>query len=364
MINQENTPAGSFPEIRQAELAAVGYVNNHGGVNGHPLVLKVCITDGSPSGSSSCANQMVADHVLLVSIGIDFGTSGDVPILTKAGIPIIGGEPLLAPELTTTDAVFFAGGSAGAFPAQDAYIGEVLHAKKVSILYTANPAGTAAATTFGEDLLIKAGVPKSGIKLVGASASATDYTPAVSAANADSPDAMMVLFAAVGCSRIMLAVASLGVTAKMFYAGSCLDKSVLTAGGAGANGSFFNSEWIPYNDTSNPQVALYHQVLTAADGSAAVFSGFSQTGFQNIMNITAVLKTMGAPATLTGAQVLAKFKSLTNEPNFMAHPYTCNPVPVASFPSVCNYNDRIVEYKTGSVTDIYGKWIAGSSLFG
>jgi len=132
---------------------------------------------------------MVADHVLLVSIGIDFGTSGDVPILTKAGIPIIGGEPLLAPELTTTDAVFFAGGSAGAFPAQDAYIGEVLHAKKVSILYTANPAGTAAATTFGEDLLIKAGVPKSGIKLVGASASATDYTPAVSAAKGVTPEA-------------------------------------------------------------------------------------------------------------------------------------------------------------------------------
>ena len=47
----------------------------------------------------------------------------------------------------------------------------------------------------------------------------------------------MVLFAALGCSRIMQAKQSLGVTAKMFYPGSCLDNKVITAGGSGARGS-------------------------------------------------------------------------------------------------------------------------------
>ena len=362
MINQENTPAGSFPEVRQASEAAVGYVNSHGGVNGHPIDLKTCITDGTPSGSASCANKMVADHVLVSTMGIDFGTSGSVPVLTKAGIPLIGGDPLLSTELSSKNAVFFVGGSVDAFPDQDAYIGQVMHAKKVSIIYTSNAPGTAAATTFGKDLLIKAGVPASGIKLVGAPADATDFTPAVTAANANNPDVIMVLFAALGCSRIMQAKQSLGVTAKMFYPGSCLDNKVITAGGSGANGAYFNSEMVPYNDTSNAQVALYQKVMKDKYGSSAVISAYSQLGFQTIMNLAAVLKTMGTPSTLTGASVLAKFKSLKNEPSFMAHNYTCNPVPDPTFPSVCNYQNRIVQYKNGTVTDIYGKWISGVPL--
>ncbi len=364
MINQENTPAGSFPEIRQAEIAAVGYVNKKGGISGHPLVLKTCITDGTPATSASCANQMVANHVLAVSIGIDFGTSGSLPVLTKARIPMIGGDPLLSPELTSKNAIFFVGGSADAFPDQDAYIGRVLKAKKVSIIYTSNPAGTAAATTFGQNLLIKAGVPASGIKLVGAPADATDFTPAVTAAAADNPDVIMVLFAALGCSRIMQAKESLGVTAKMFYPGSCLDKSVVQAGGAGANNAYFNSEMVPYNALGNGQVRLYRSVMTAKYGKSAVISAYSQLGFQSVMNLAAVMGKMGNPARLTGPKILKKFKTLKNEPSFMAHSYTCNPVPLSMFPSVCNYQNRIVRYSNGNVIDVYHNWISGSSLLG
>jgi len=317
-----------------------------------------------PSSSASCANQMVADHVLLVSDGVDFGTSASVPILTAAGIPLIGGDPLLVPELTAKDALFFTGGSPGAFSAQDAYLGQVVHAKKVSIIYTDGPAGLAAATTFSRDLLVKAGVPASGITLVPAAADATDFTPAVTAANANNPNAIMVLFAALGCSRVMQAKQSLGVQAQMWYPGSCLDKSVIAAGGSGANGAYFNTEWTPYTQTADPEVALYLQVMKSADGSKAVISGYSQLGFQTIMNITAVLKTMGDPTSLTGANVLAKFQSLTDQPNFMAHPYTCSPPPVPTFPSVCNYYDRIIQWSNGKLVDVAGKWISGSSLFG
>ncbi len=364
LINQENTPAGSFPEIRQGAQAAVAYINKTGGIKGHQLVLKTCVTDGSPAASASCANTMVADKAIAVSIGIDFGTSGSLPVLTKAGIPMIGGDPLLSPELTSTNAIFFAGGSADAFPDQDKYIGTVLHAQKVSIIYTNNPAGTAAATTFGQDLLVKAGVPASGIKLIGAAADATDFTPAVTAAAANNPDVIMVLFAALGCSRIMQAKQSLGVTAKMFYPGSCLDKSVIQAGGAGANGGLFNSEWVPYNNLGDPQVALYRQLMTAKYGNAAIISGYSQLGFQSDMNIAEVLNKMGNPANLTGKSVLRKFKTLTNEPNFMGHNYNCKKPGVAIFPSVCNYQNRIVQYVKGNVKDVYGKWISGAALLG
>jgi branched-chain amino acid transport system substrate-binding protein len=364
MINEENTPAGSFPEIREAEKAAVDYVNKElGGVNGHPYKLVTCITDVTPASSASCANKMIDEKVLVVTSGIDFGTSGSLPILEKAGIPYIGGDPLLVPELTSKNALFFAGGTPGAFLSQDAYIGKELKAKKVSIIYTDNPAGLAAATTFSQKPLEKAGVPASGIKLVAAPADATDFTPAVAQANASSPDIMMVLFAAQGCSRIMQAKQSLGVTAKMIYPGSCIGQPVIKAGGAGANGAYFNSEWKLYNDLSDPEVALYQQKLKKYQPSSEA-SGYSQLGFQTIMNLTTVLKTMGDPATLKPQDVFAKLKTQVNQPNFMADNYSCDGSPIPAFASVCNMNDRIVQYNNGKFTDVLGKWISGADLFG
>lgn len=42
-----------FPEVLQAEEAAVDYVNEYrGGIGGHPIVLLRCLTDGQPSTSA------------------------------------------------------------------------------------------------------------------------------------------------------------------------------------------------------------------------------------------------------------------------------------------------------------------------
>ena len=47
MVNQEDAPTGSFPEVRQAAQAAVAHVNDDlGGVAGRPLRLEVCTSYG------------------------------------------------------------------------------------------------------------------------------------------------------------------------------------------------------------------------------------------------------------------------------------------------------------------------------
>ena len=60
LLNQENSPAGSFPEARAAVEAAVRWVNEElGGVNGRPVELEVCVTDFTVERSQACAQQMV-----------------------------------------------------------------------------------------------------------------------------------------------------------------------------------------------------------------------------------------------------------------------------------------------------------------
>jgi len=75
-VTQEDSPTGSFPETRRAAQAAVGYVNEDlGGVEGRPLQLRTCRTDGSPEASQACARQLLAARPLTI-----IGGSTSVPV--------------------------------------------------------------------------------------------------------------------------------------------------------------------------------------------------------------------------------------------------------------------------------------------
>jgi ABC-type branched-subunit amino acid transport system substrate-binding protein len=362
MINQENTPAGSFPQMSQSERAAVAYVNNElmkG--SGYQLKLDVCTTVGTPESSGACANRLIEQKPIAVSIGIDFGTVASVPALTKAGIPMVGGVPLLPPEYGSTNAYFFTAGSAGAFPAQDRYIALNKKDKKVNIIYTDNAAGLAAAGVFGKNILVKLGLNPDDIKLVPEAADAADFTPSVTAAAANHPDAIMVLFAAQGCSRVMQAKQALGITGIDFwYPGSCADQAVIKAGGAGAQDAYFNSETLLYNDTSDKDVRTYLTKLKQYGGKNAVVSNFSQSAFQSVMDIYQLFKEIGY-SKVTSQSLVTKLKTVRNHTNFMAYPYSCNGKRTP-FPSVCNAHNRIVQYKDGAYHDVLNGWITGGPL--
>ncbi len=354
MINQENTPAGSFPEIRQAAEAAVAYLNGKGGIKGRPLKLESCITQGTPEGSAACAEKFAASKPVLVMPGVDFGSAASLPILNRAGLPYVGGVPLLPPELTAANSYTFVGGSASAFPSQAVYLAKELKVKKVNILYTDNPAGANAAKAFGADILKANGVTD--VQLIPEKADAADFTAALTKTAQGSPDAIMVLFAGQGCSRVMQAKQATGVKAMMFYPGSCADEAVIKAGGAGAEGAYFNEETKLYDDVKDPEVKIYVDAL-AKHAPDAKKSGFSQTGFGAVMNIAALMeKSTGA---ITSESMVAALAATKNTPNFMAHPYTCDRKQVPGLPAVCNAFSRIVQYKNGQIVDKLGKWING-----
>ena len=89
MVNQENTPAGSFPELSQAAQAAIDFVNeNLDGVDGHPLNLDVCNTKFSTEGSTTCGQKFVEDKVPAVLGGIDVFGNG-IDVLAKNKIPFV-----------------------------------------------------------------------------------------------------------------------------------------------------------------------------------------------------------------------------------------------------------------------------------
>lgn len=355
-INQEDTPAGSFPEQREAVEAALAYINEElGGVEGRPIEMVVELTEGTPESSSSAATALLEQDPVLVMPGTDFGTFASIPIFEDAGMPYVGGVPLLPPELTSPISFAFAGGNVAAFPSQSWYIATELGADKVSIIYTDNPAGLEAAQTFSQSVLESLGVSE--VNLIPEDAAAADFTPAVSAANDGDTDAIMVLFAAAGCSRIMQAVAALGIDTPMWYPGSCLDSDVLEAGGEGAEGAYFNSEHIVYTDTSDEDVALYREVMERYRPDAKV-SSYSQSAFAAMMNVYDIMVEIGAD-NLSPQAIIDALNETVDHDSFMSHPYTCAGEPIPGLPSVCNAAARIVQIQDGEPVDLFNDWILG-----
>ncbi|MFF7736584.1 ABC transporter substrate-binding protein [Streptomyces sp. NPDC007984] len=83
--------AVSVPETRIGAEAGVRYVNQHlNGVGGRPLELVRCDVDGSPEKSVDCANKMAEEKVAFVLNGIDPGGDATLPVLSSAGIPLLG----------------------------------------------------------------------------------------------------------------------------------------------------------------------------------------------------------------------------------------------------------------------------------
>jgi branched-chain amino acid transport system substrate-binding protein len=100
--------ANAFPEYGAGARAAQNYVNSRlDGIDGRPLKLVKCLTDGSPEASIDCANKFVQAKVVAVLMGIDIGSDGALPILAAAHIPLIGHLAIGTAQSVSKDAFFF-----------------------------------------------------------------------------------------------------------------------------------------------------------------------------------------------------------------------------------------------------------------
>lgn len=361
MINMEDAPAGSFPEIREDAEAAVRYVNEElGGVGNRPLQLATCKTDGTPESSQACATELQAKRPVAVLGGIDLGASASMPVFEKAKIPYVGLTPALGDESSSTTSFMLAGGLAADLLAEADYITGTLHVTKVGVVHLDLPGLQEAAVLAAKTILEKQGV--SDVKIVSEKADAADFVPAVKAATASNPDVLIAVFPAQGCTRILEAVQALRLHVRLFLPSACAATEVFDAAGGAANGVTFASALIPYTDTANPEVATYLEKRRRYGAGDASPSVLSQAGFALVMDLHRELSALSG--TPTPAALSERLKTVRDEPSFMAHPYTCDGQQITVLPSICNAWVRLLVSKGqgAAFDDVAGDWVSGAHL--
>ena len=350
LINQEDAPVGSFPEVRRSAEAAARYVNEElGGVEGRPLKLETCTTRGTPESSQACANQLVGKQPVAVLGGVDLGAAASLPVLQRAGIPYVGGSPTLAEELSSPTAFMLAGGTVADLLGQADYALNTLKAKRVAAIYVDLPGLLTTVVQASNVVLRTKGATN--VKTVAERADAADFTAAVTSANNSNPDVIFVVFPAQSCARIMQAGQALGVKAKMFYPSACAAQSVVDAAGGGAEGAYFGSAFLPFGDPSK-DVAIWRD---RAEGTSVL----SQAGFSTVMNLYQLLREADD---VTPAALTERLRGAKDHANFMSHDFTCDGKQLPLLSSVCNPFVRILQYRNGRFDDVVGQWVSGAEL--
>ncbi len=349
MMNVEASPAGSYDELSRAVRAAAAFVNEElGGVDGRPVEVSVCDTGFSAEGSAACGQRFVDEDVAVVLGGVDVFGNG-IDVLEANDVPFVGGIPISTRSMEAGNSFQFSGGTWGAVVAFAHHALDVLGAEHVAVVHGEFEPITASAE-LAREVLEREGARAT---LVPHPVTAVDLTPAIQAASAVEPDALIVLGADTGCRAAFEAIASLRVTVPTFHTGACAAPAVLDQVDPEARGrAIFNVEG-PISD-DDPDTVLYGEVIDRyGDGLDPVGAG--TVSFRSFMNLYAVMRQLGGTG-VDAPAVTDALRSARDVPSFMGHPYTCDRRQFEGLPAVCAPQQILVRYHDGGLEQL-GSWI-------
>jgi branched-chain amino acid transport system substrate-binding protein len=101
-LDDDGTGAESS-HVEDSLRASVAALEARGGLNGHPVKIKVCTTGANDTNAGAqCANEMANDPTLIAMVGSSTSNGDAVnPILLKAGIANIAVTPLSSSDFST-----------------------------------------------------------------------------------------------------------------------------------------------------------------------------------------------------------------------------------------------------------------------
>lgn len=348
MINQENTPLGSFPELRLGAEAAVTFINEElGGVGGRPIEFLPCVTTFSVEKSRSCAQELVAKDVVAVTGGIDVTSNGSIPVLEQNGMPYVGGIPINFDEMRSPVSFQFSGGIPGAFTAFAYDAATRLKAKKVAVAYGDYASIKAGGVDYGVGTLRRLGVPE--VIDVPFPITTTDFLPVLTKANEGNPDAILLGAGDTACAPAMKTAKELQIKATIYLVGACLAPTIADQVGEDAvAGRIFNIEGPDPNNPDTSESALYTDVV-ARYGDPQLPAGSAATvSFRGVMNLYAVLAGLG-PDHVSKEAILEAFRNGREHPSFTGHPYTCDGKQIPDLPALCAPQQVLVTRTNGTV---------------
>ncbi|MCB1248725.1 MAG: ABC transporter substrate-binding protein [Acidimicrobiales bacterium] len=356
MINQENTPIGSFPELRLGAQAAADLINTElGGVDGRPIEIVPCISNFSVETSQRCAQDFAQDDsIVAVTGGIDLASTGSIPVLEQNELAYLGGIPVNFAEQRSPISFQWSGGSAGSMVAFAWHAATELDADKIVIAYGEYEPITAAAE-IGRDVALALGVDE--VEMVSFPVVATDFLPTLSKIKELDPDAVLVGAADTACAPFMKGAHDLGIEAQLYLVGACAAPQIATEVGPDAvEGAMFNVESpVDPSAADNSDGEMYFAAIAKYGDPQLSGASAATISFRDVMNIWMLMTELGADGIDRGS-LIDLVRQAEGRPQFYGHDYTCDGQQIPDLPSICAPQQVIVK-RSGDAMVPETEWI-------
>jgi branched-chain amino acid transport system substrate-binding protein len=360
MINIQSNAGADFPEVAQAAQAAVKYVNAYGGgLDGHPIKLNVCVTDGSPATSVQCANKLIAQHPVAILGGTDLASGATLPLYKKAGLDMFGGVDLTPAEASAPNSLIFNDVAQSGNSDIGVYAVKTLHAKNVAVIALGDTQGTSQAKAFELPAVQASGGTA---KLVTVPPSQADASSSVASALGSSPAAILLEDPS-QCVSLLSSLKSLGNAKPVLSIDPCSAPSVVKAAAGGANGMYW---FEPYQDlfaaAQTHDVTLTKAILGKYAPANIEVDSPALAGLSTVMNIWSAFKSTPT-SKLTSAYMMKTLKAGTH-PAFLSTSYDCSSNPVRKEPAICSAKEFLYQIKGTTPTLLAKDYTAGANLGG
>jgi branched-chain amino acid transport system substrate-binding protein len=323
---------GTAPLVEQGAKMAVAYANAYrGGVVGHPISLVICENQETPAGGQACANQMVADHVVAITVPFTGQGAAEVPTIVRAGVPYITLSGASAQELSTPGAFDLTGGfpaTLGAFALSAKHQGY----SKFAMLVSNVPAAIQGAQLLGSVVFKAAGI---GFKVIPVNPGTPDVTPQMQAAVSWGAKAIGLAGDVTLCSSFLKGYQTLGLTQAKYVTSTCLDPSILSTLGTELGGSYIAT----FSPGGGSDQALYAAITKKYAPSVNANPNVSANQAGGAIPVLAFLNLMhGYSGPVTSAGVLRRVKTGKNVaiPLSGGIAFTCDGAAIPILPSVCS----------------------------
>ena len=362
LINTDSGPVAPMPELHQATIAAIEFINAElGGVDGRPIQLVACATELSPESAERCAQQMIDEDVVAVLGGMVVIPGRSIDLLAQNDLAWVGGIPIDPTVTNSPNSFQFSGGMAGAFVAfaHDAAVNHKV--ERAAVIFADYGPISDAARTFGIDVLKQHGVEE--VAEVSFPMMSTDLLTVAQKAMDSKPQALLVGAADSGCPAIMDALHALNVQVPVYMVGSCADaKAIKKVGLDAAAGTIFAVETrVDQSDNPSVDTEVYAAAVEKYGPAGLNAAGAGTVEFRSMMNLYDALVELGPEA--TSAQVVEFFQNAVGRPSFDGHDYTCDGKQIAGLQSMCAPQEVLIQiHEDGAFTEVSDGWVDVPSI--
>jgi branched-chain amino acid transport system substrate-binding protein len=332
----------SYPEGRDAILAAVQYYNAHGGFNGHQVQVTVCNDQGNPNLARQCARQAVSSGDVAVLGSYSQQAPTILPILEAAHIAYVGATAQ-SPADTTSPVSFPLEGLNQVVFGGIGYGATLTGCKKAGILIENYGTTTPLAEqSVANGMAINGGKV---VKIENTGTNLSSYAPAISVMESAGAQCLATIMPPDQIPVILQEMRqSADPTIPMINAQDSFSTAALKQLGSAANGMILSSSTYPPSSTKAP-VPMVVSEIKKYEPSAAI-SQFSLQGWAAVELLKdAMAKVSG---TVTPQALLTAFSSMTNASTGGLYPpyTTTKPGPVPHAPRI--FLTKVLIFKVGS----------------